>query len=305
MKVVFDTDPGIDDAMALLYLNACPSVELLGITSIFGNASLERCTDNALILAELYKIKSPVYRGSPTTIKNTEPKDFPDFVHGVDGLGDVTRQVSSRTVEVMGAVDFLIETAQQNDQQVTIIAVGHLTNIAFAIQKDTNFAKRIKNIVFMGGSIEHPGNVSDWAEANIYGDPEAAQIVFDSGIPLTMVGLDVTMKTCMSLTALQNICDNVKDLGEFLLAINQVYADYYKRSEKLEAFPVHDSSAVACAIAPELFTMRRGMLACLLHGEQRGRTKFTEDAQGKHQICTAVEAEKLLNHYHDIVTSHY
>jgi inosine-uridine nucleoside N-ribohydrolase len=297
MKVVFDTDPGIDDAMALLYLHACNDIELLGITTTLGNASLDDCTNNALYLCERFNIDAPVYRGAETGIDGSVPTDYPDFVHGGNGLADHPVKVTSRSTEKQHASTFLSDITAANPGKITIIAVGRLTNIALAIQSDPEFTGNVDRVIFMGGAWQCEGNVTPWAEANIIGDPEAAAIVFDAGIPLTMVGLDVTLQTRMTAAYLQSLCQGLGSLGEFLLEINAVYGDYYRKSQGWEAFPVHDSSAVAFADQADVFTTQRGTLNCELAGEQRGRTVFIPTDNGAHQVCVEVASEIMLARY--------
>ena len=304
-KVIFDTDPGIDDAMALLYLNACPDLDLLGITTILGNASIDQCTMNALFLKEKFKINAPIYRGASAGFNGETPIDYPDFVHGKDGLGDVVNIRTHGQVERQVAADFLIDAVNQAPGEVTIIAVGRLTNIALAITGSTSFATDVKNIVLMGGAYQCEGNVTPFAEANIIGDPEAANIVFTSQIPTTMVGLDVTQQTMMSQHYLQTLGGQLGPIGEFIIDINRVYASFYEQAHGWESFPVHDSSAVAYVDQPEMFTALTGRLNCVLTGEERGRTVFKPDNAANHQVCINVESEKMLARYQQIVTSHY
>lgn len=303
-KIVFDTDPGIDDAMALLYLNACEDLELLAITTILGNADIEQCTRNALILRDMFNINVPVHKGSGVHLDGSVPDSYPDFVHGSDGLGDVGLPSYEGQTETETATQALIDLSEKHQEELIILAVGRLTNVALAMTADPGFASRLKEIVIMGGSYEHAGNVSPWAEANIAGDPEAAELVFRSGVPLTMVGLDVTTQTRMSHEYLEPI---VKDFafGDFLLGINKTYADYHVRTENTHEFPVHDSSAVVCTTRPETFGTIQGHLSCVLDGEQRGRTVFKEDNTAPHKICVAVDSAKLLEDYQTRVSRFY
>ena len=144
MKVVFDTDPGIDDAMALLYLNACDNLDLLAVTTIVGNASIDQCTLNALFLCEKFGIDVPVYKGAGRGIDGSEPGDFPDFVHGSNGLGDVILAAPRISVESLDAYDYLVNIAKKYPDEITIVAVGRLTNLALAIQSDPDFSGNIK-----------------------------------------------------------------------------------------------------------------------------------------------------------------
>ena len=304
-RVIFDTDPGIDDAMALLYLHACDNLELLGITTIFGNASIENCTSNALFLYEQFGVTAPVYRGADRLLTGKKPENYPDFVHGINGLADIDVRVSQKLVEDQDASGFLVESANANPNEITILAVARLTNIALAINKDPNFASRVKEIIFMGGAASCEGNVTPWAEANIIGDPEAASAVFNSGIPLVMVGLDVTLLTRMSNDFLDSLTSDLVHPQNLLLSINKVYASYYKTSQNWDEFPVHDSSAIAYAKNPNMFGTESGQLSCTLDGEERGRTVFAPGASGSHRVCLTVDSHALLDDYLKTVTAGY
>ncbi len=304
-KVIFDTDPGIDDAMALLYLHACDNLELLGITTVPGNASIENCTNNALFLCEQFGVDAPVYRGADRSVTGEQPGDYPHFVHGTNGLADIDVRVAGKSTEDQDACSFLLEASITNPGEITIVAVGRLTNIALAINQDPAFTSRVKEIIIMGGAANCEGNVTPWAEANIIGDPEAAAIVFNAGIPLVMVGLDVTLETRMTHAFLSSLTSGLPQLQHLLLSINKVYAAFYKTSQDWDDFPVHDSSAVAYAHNPTMFGTEQGRLTCILDGEQRGRTVFAPDQDGCHRVCLSVDSTAMLDDYLANVTAAY
>lgn len=304
MKVVFDTDPGIDDAMALLYLHGSEILDLLGITTVTGNAAVEQCTRNALYLCEQFNIDVPVYAGAEGNVAGRVRTEFPDFVHGRNGLADIDVKTSRRPAQ-LSASEYLSDVARRHPGEVTIIAVGQLTNVALAIRADAAFARQVREIIFMGGACHCEGNVSRWAEANAAGDPEAAAIVFGSGIPLTLVGLDVTMQTRMTPAYIDLMCEECPGAASFLRAVTAVYGDHYRTEHGLEAFPVHDASAVACAEAPQFFTMERGLLDCVRSGDQLGRTLFLPDLSGPHRVCLGVDSERLLQRYREVLAATY
>jgi len=304
-KVIFDTDPGIDDAMALLYLSSIPRVELLGITTVPGNASIETCTRNALILCELFSIDTRVYPGDDTGLTGNLPDDYPDFVHGIDGLGELNLADPAASPEPVNAWDFLTDSVRRAPNEITLLAVGRLTNLARAIQSDPTFAANVKEVIFMGGTVATEGNVTPFAEANIIGDPEAASVLFDSGIPLTMVGLDVTNRTRMSIAYLEELFSFEPPFRETVLRMNRFYAGFYRDTEKTSDFPVHDSSAVACLDDPGLFSMVQGKLSCVLTGDQRGRTLIDEMTGGIHRVCSGVKSNILLERYATSVTERF
>ena len=303
--VIFDTDPGIDDAMALIFLNACKRLEVIGVTTVFGNASVEQCTNNALYLCERFNIQAPVHAGAGKTIEGVDGGDYPTFVHGEYGLGDLNATPASRKQESADAVNFLIESALKHAGELIIIAVGRMTNLAQAIAASDEFSRSVKQVVTMGGAVNVPGNVSQWAEANIFGDPEATDIVFKSGIPITLVGLDVTMKTVMSRSYIQDLKGKCGDAGVLLSQITPYYLDYYHSQTGENGFACHDSSAVAHAENPDIHKTVRGTLSVVLAGEERGRTLFRRDESGNHEFCSEVDAPTLLKTYENYLVEAY
>jgi purine nucleosidase len=310
IPVIFDTDPGIDDAMALLFLNACRRLELKGITTVFGNASIEQCTNNALYLCERFNMNVPVHAGAGMTIAGSASEDYPTFVHGEFGLGDLEAAPISRMQEPESAVDFLLETADEHAGELTIIAVGRMTNLAQAIQASGEFCQHVKEVVIMGGAVNVPGNVTQWAEANIFGDPEATDILFKSGIPVTQVGLDVTMKTVMGKDYIEDLAARCGDAGELLSQITPYYLNFYQSRTGENGFACHDTSAVAHAENPNIHKSISGTLSVILNGEERGRTlflqdKFSQDKPGIHSLCSEVDAPTLLKTYEQYLIETY
>ncbi len=211
-KVIFDTDPGVDDAMALLFLHQHPEIALLGITTVFGNASVETTTRNALYLKDRWQIPAPVSQGVGETIDPARPPvGWPTFIHGDDGLGNigVPEMVAGRP-DPRPAHRFLIETIRANPGEITLVAVGRMTNLARALKDDPDIAGLVKQVVIMGGAFDVPGNITPAAEANIHGDPEAADIVFGASWPVVAVGLDVTMQTVMTRSQLAAIAERAE-----------------------------------------------------------------------------------------------
>jgi hypothetical protein len=186
-KIIFDTDPGIDDAMALLFIEASPALDLLAITTIFGNSDIETTTRNALYLKRRFGLSAPVYKGADKPL--TRPRNpSPTFVHGENGLGDVelTGLVPAQP-EAKPAHRAIIDIAREHPGEVTLVAVGPLTNLALALKADPEVATLLKAVVIMGGAFGvagKPGNVTPVAEANIWNDPEAADLVFTAPWPV-------------------------------------------------------------------------------------------------------------------------
>jgi inosine-uridine nucleoside N-ribohydrolase len=303
-KVIFDTDPGIDDAMALLLLHAIPGLDIKGITTVFGNASIEDCTRNALYICERFNLPYKVYRGAGRKLNGETEEAYPDFVHGKDGLGDIDQAPVSGAAQKESAIDFIVREVAANANDITLLAVGRLTNIALALQQAPGLSEQISEIVIMGGALEAAGNVTAWAEANIHGDPEAAQVVFESGVPLVMVGLDATMSNQMSHDHLQVLTDHLGDAGEFLRNIKKCYLDFHASQGMYDTFPIHDSTAVLRLIRPDFFVDMTGNLECVLSGEQRGRTQWV-DLRPAHKVCMQSDNSRCLSYFDEVMKRCY
>jgi inosine-uridine nucleoside N-ribohydrolase len=247
-KVILDTDPGHDDAIALLLALASPEVELLGVTTVAGNQTLEKTTANALkVLEYVERTDVPVYAGAPRPI--VREQWAAEFVHGETGL-DGPDLPDPRTEVAPGhAVDFLAEQLQQHDG-IVLIPVGPLTNIGLLLAKHTGIEKRVGRIVLMGGSIAE-GNVTPAAEFNIWADPEAAYRVFTSGVDVTMIGLDVTHKALLY----PDVVENLRASGPVGTLVGELYDFYHGHHVRMygwEGSPVHDAVAVAHVIRDDL-----------------------------------------------------
>ena len=195
-KIIIDCDPGIDDAMAILLAARSPSLDIIGLTSVFGNAAIETTTDNAVRLRDMFEIEAPVHVGARLPLSMIEDP-LPTFVHGKDGLGDTRKLPSVGGPDGDSAANFIVETINANPHQVSIVALGRLTNLANALTIDPGITALTKQTVVMGGAFgfdQIRGNVTPCAEANIYGDPDAADQVCLSDWNTVFVGLDVTMK---------------------------------------------------------------------------------------------------------------
>lgn len=240
-KIIIDCDPGLDDFIALL-LAANEDVEILGITTVAGNVQVETCTRNALDIVDFYQIDTKVYEGANKPVY----REYlgAEEVHGNTGLGSVKLSKAQGRVEPKEASDFIIEASKTCDLEV--IAIGPLTNIAQALVKDPSLEDRM-HLTIMGGGHKH-GNVTPAAEFNIYADPEAAHMVFESHLDITMVGLDVTMSDGLSqeeISALGQKAKNEKSLGlikalEDILEVGRMYG--------LDKAYLHDPIALLAAL---------------------------------------------------------
>ena len=305
-KVIFDTDPGIDDAMALLFLHRHPQIDLIGITTVFGNAPIDLTTRNALFLAQAWGISAPVAQGAGVTFDPSRPEGhWPTFIHGENGLGDVDiPPVIGRTVDDRPAWQFIIDTVRAQPGEVTLVAVGRMTNLALALKADPDFAALVKEVVVMGGAFDLNGNVSPAAEANIHGDPEAADVVFTAPWRVTVVGLDVTLKTVMTSGFLAEMAAAGGAPVQLLSDISQFYIDFY-RHRVGDGMVVHDSCACVYLVAPELFKTRSGPVRVVCGGIADGQTIQKPDGRvfpAEHWdghpsqlVCIDVEPERVLD----------
>ena len=268
-KVIIDCDPGIDDAMAIILAIEYPKFEILGITTVFGNATAAQATENALRIVELSGKEIPVYQGAdrPLAIALGAP---PYFVHGSDGLGNTDQAKSKRQVETISAAEFIVESINAHPNEVTIIAIGRQTNLAIALALDPSIAAKAKAVVLMGGALYVSGNVTPAAEANIFGDPHAADSVFRARWPVTMIGLDVTTKVIMNDQILEAVRKSNSRYGDFIYEISRFYLDFH--NEDLGGFYVHDPSAVMFLIDSDIFNTRKGPVRVLTSGIGIGQT---------------------------------
>jgi inosine-uridine nucleoside N-ribohydrolase len=277
-RVIFDTDPGVDDAMALCFAMAHSRIDLVGITTVYGNVTLPQATTNALYLTQLAGRSVPVAQGaSKPLVKHAEAP--PDFIHGADGLGNLPSRIASagRVADPRSAAQFIVDSAHAQPGQITLVPVGPLTNIAAALKLEPKLPQLIKGVVLMGGTIKEGGNVSPVAEANIWNDPHAADAVFTAGFNLTMVGLDVTYKVVVPVSLFEKIASVHKHaLTDALLHAVRFYAKFYAtRYPHLKTHPGcfgHDVLAFIALLHPELFSFAHGRLRCVTEGIAQGQT---------------------------------
>ena len=278
-KVIYDTDPGVDDAMALVFQALHPDIELLGLTSVFGNATIETTTRNARYLAGRFAVGVPVARGAAAPLKRAAPEPLAQ-IHGDNGLGNIALAIADEAVDeapldARPAHRFIIDTVRAHPGEVTLLAVGPLTNLALALADDPQIASLVKQVVLMGGAFGTGGvlgNVTPAAEANMLGDPDAADRVLGAAWPVAIVGLDVTEPTIMSREYLASLRDRGGAAGQFVWDVSRHYEAFHQESAQLRGIYVHDSSAVAYLLAPHLYTTRSGPVRVLTEGIAVGQT---------------------------------
>lgn len=255
-KIIIDTDPGIDDAMAIFYALASPELEVVGLTTIFGNVHTSLATTNALRLLEIAgRTDIPVAHGAdqPLVMRFRGPADF---VHGADGQGNVDLAAPSGKPDRRSAAQFIVDTVMANPGEITLVPVGPLTNIALAMRLEPALTRNVRRIVLMGGNAFVPGNASPSGEANILNDPEAADIVFGAECEIAMAGLDVTHQVLMTLDDIAALASVDTPTARHITAILPFYVDFYASRNLIDGIFVHDSTAISYLLAPELFTWR-------------------------------------------------
>ncbi len=254
-KIIIDTDPGQDDAVAILLALASPEIDLLGITCVAGNVPLELTAKNARIVCELAgRPETRVFAGCDRPM--ARKLVTAEHVHGKTGLDGITLPDPVMPLQDQHAVDFLIETLRTEPEgTVTLCPIAPLTNIATAFERAPDIIPRIQEIVLMGGAYFEVGNITPTAEFNIYVDPEAAKIVFGAGVPLTVMPLDVTHK---ALTTRARV-EAFREAGRVGPAVAS-WTDFFERFDKekygSEGAPLHDPCTVAYLLRPELFSGR-------------------------------------------------
>ncbi|MEM1262067.1 MAG: nucleoside hydrolase [Pseudomonadota bacterium] len=303
--LLIDTDPGIDDAMAIAFAACSPAVNLVALTTVAGNAPIATTTYNALSLATRFELDVPVARGASCAIDGVTATP-PTFVHGDDGLGNTGPTPGKGALANQSAAELIVATARRYPQQLVIVALGQLSNLALALRLEPELPTLIADIVIMGGVFGfggEAGNVTPLAEANAHGDPLAADLVFAASWPLTVVGLDVTMQTIMDDNA-RTAMRHASDSGAYLYEVSAFYDRFYRDRHGIDGFPVHDSSAIAYVLDPSLFKTCRGVMLAHSCGASRGQTVFVPDpsthrylpiaSRPQHKACYDVRADDVL-----------
>ena len=269
-QVVIDTDPGLDDALALVLALRSSALDVRAITTVAGNVPLESCTENALRVLEVLGASPapPVYAGCAAPL--SPPVARAEYVHGSDGVGGFAAKypVQHLRPEKSPAADALVELARQNPNALTLIALGPLTNIAAACRRDPEVMAAVREVVVLGGSADGRGNATPHAEFNFYADPIAAQEVVQSGLHVTLVGLSVTESAPLSRQRYYERVDGMppSTVRQFLADIAESFFDFCKRHRGVDACPLHDPLAVAATIEPSL--IRTKAMPCYVDDSQ-------------------------------------
>ena len=288
--VILDVDPGYDDAIAIMIACGAPGLDVRAITTVAGNVAVEKTTRNALkVLTLVDRTDVPVGVGAASPL--VRKLRTAEHIHGESGLDGADLPESAFAQDRRDAVRLMVDVVREAPEPVTIIPLGPLTNVATFLEEHPRLKQNVRRIVLMGGSIG-PGNVTPAAEFNVYVDPEAARIVFESGLPLTMVGLDVTREATVGSEEVERL-QALGRAGEIVTGLaTYYYAGAYRRTYGLAAPPIHDPVAVAAVVEPALLKTRymrvdvecegeltRGETVCDLYGVT-GRPSNTEVGVG-------------------------
>ncbi|CAH1850082.1 ribonucleoside hydrolase RihC [Convivina praedatoris] len=262
-KIILDMDPGVDDAAALAVAVNNPALDVPLITTVAGNVSVDKTTNNALKLLEFFNKDIPVAAGAKGPLK----RDFKDasYIHGESGMPGYDFPQPSRQALEVDAVTAIHNELQAQAEPITLIATGAYTNIARLIQQYPEDLKNIKELILMGGSLSG-GNVSSVAEFNVFTDPDAAQIVFKSGLPIVMIGLDVTLKALITPET-TNALQKLGEAGKMLYGMITAYGDVHVGGK-----PMHDVNTILYALAPDKIKTHAQAIEVAVDGPAVGAT---------------------------------
>src|SRR5579863_4197390 len=265
-RIILDTDPGIDDALALFLALASPEVQLEAITTVNGNVGVAATTRNALSLLELLgRTDIPVARGSDRPLLRSHTDAA--YVHGDNGLGGVQLPEPHIQPVPQHAVDMSIERIMVAPGEITLVPIGPLTNIALAVRREPRIAQRVREVVIMGGALRVPGNVTPGAEFNIYVDPEAAHIVFHAGWPLRLVALDVTMQARLPRSQVDALAAMQSRVGQLIQQMLTYYFDVFGPRYSITEFHMRDPLCLAAAFQPALLSWQSAYVDVELEGK--------------------------------------
>lgn len=298
MKMILDLDTGIDDSMALAYVLGNKEIDLIGVVCSYGNVETEVGARNVLNLLELLGREDiPVFLGEKQAMNKNEFTRLAvsKRIHGENGVGNIKLSESNRHVEKMNGIEFYQQAIIEYEKELTIVTTGPLTNLGVLLTQFSEIKNHMGKVIVMGGALTFPGNVTPYAEANISQDAIAANIVFESGLDLIIVGLDVTRRSTISSHETEQWRSTNTKAG-------RVYADmvdYYLSEQRTPGTcPLHDPSAAICAVHFDYFKTLQLPMCVITEGEARGRTignmQRIKEKQNLVNVCVDVEAETLV-----------
>ncbi len=250
-RVLFDTDPGIDDSLAILLALASPELTVEGVSVVHGNCSVDQALANALSVLELGGAAHiPVTRGFSLPL--VQPSLLAPETHGSTGLGYAKLPQPRLKPAPQHSVDFLIDKITSAPGEITLVCIGPLTNVAVALRKEPRIAQDVKEVIIMGGAIRHQGNTTPLAEFNVFVDPHASYMVYHSGMPITLVPLDVTYQCALTRADVARLLAIESPITRFVADATRFYMEYHDQYQKIEGCIINDPLALALAFSPEL-----------------------------------------------------
>ena len=310
-RIIIDTDPGVDDTLAIFYALQSEALDVVGLTSVFGNADTDITTMNALRLLEIAgRSDIPVAKGAENPLTKPFSGAVP-HIHGKDGQGNIHLPPPKSKAVKETAAQFIIDQVQANPGEITLVPIGPLTNIALALSLRPQIAQEVKRVILMGGAALVPGNINPAAEANIFNDAVAADIVFRAGWDISMIGLDVTHKVLMSDDQIAKFAQSSKVTAQHISKVLPLYVEFARKVMGKPGLYMHDPSAIAYLINPSLFTVEHYPVKVATQGISSGKTwvwkrtmdfppeEFGFDMNHKAHVVLDAQSDKVIKHMLD------
>lgn len=289
-KIIIDTDPGIDDTFTIHQAFANKKLDVIGMTTIFGNVSVEQATRNALWLSEKAVYKTNIIKGASKPLVQ-KLKKLSSHVHGKEGFGDFTNINPKGKPDKKSTNQYLSETIRANSGKIILLAIGPLTNLANLLEYDKEIVNHVKKLVIMGGAVYVPGNVTSYAEANFFHDPHAANKVLGSDWDIDLIPLDVTTKLQLTPDNFSEIIKSSPDIGSFIFRISKFYFNFYSSIYGKRICPMHDSAALIAITNRDIFTFKKLRLSVVLDTKKIGKLFISENKSRKF-VNVAVNVNK-------------
>lgn len=274
-KFFIDTDTATDDAVALIMALTQPDIDVLGISIVAGNCPADMATQNALYTLELLGSKVPVHVGATKPLLRELQSG--QHVHGSDGMGDIGLPLKGRIPTSYDGVTAIIDVIMNNPGEIELVTLGPLTNIALAISIEPKIIKNVKRVIAMGGTAVLPGNITPLAEFNFWVDPEAAHMVFNSGLFIEMVGWDISVAHAVISDQLATELRALGKLGEFAIDIQGALREFCRTTTQLDGFDLPDPIAMAIAIDPTIVTKEARFFVDVVAGDSEARGQSMVD----------------------------